>query len=564
MFVKERASMIRRYVKNPPQTVTALKRLTAAIAGHKWIDQATCHEHQTPFDMIRTVYFDVRPDVFCEGSRSGWKTRSVGMLNVLEAITKPGIDIAHAGAVKSQGDKAQWWTRWYLINPAVEEAGLLRNAIMPKTKPYILDNGSTIEIITATVENVNGPKKNRFRLDEYELVKEEVIGEVQNVVSSYNGIKRNILRITSRKFPDGPVARLKRDPVKMRRWAIISYCWLDVSEPCPDWRSGTKPAIMEVDDIEDPDGDYIVIEAYEKCRECPLVATCKGMAKESKGYVPIDDSIAEFEGMTLSGWIAQKMTLKPPPEHKHPFRKFGEKRNVREFEFNPAIPLKIVLDFSGGEANFAALFWQEDPPGFAKVHDELIISSVGKPLTIEEVEILEKKVSRDYPNVEHIEARCDSANPKARRDWNQLLTMFQLEPVKKLRTKKDMVEKFQALISPPGGGTRYWVNPRCTTHISQMRTFARSKLKGSRGRSGFLDKDDDTVDCGLYIALQIDIQTLKPGVSVINTDGGRIGSSREDDDPDDIVQEENGMLVVNEKKYVEAVMGRMLRRMRRR
>jgi len=550
-YIRERAAVIQYYVRRPPETRTALKRLVAAIAGRPWLDKPTCEHHQSPWDLIEAVYFDRASDVLAVGPRSGIKTQTVAMLNVLEMLTKPGIEIAHAGATKEQGERAHAWTRRYLLSPAMRLTSVTKDARMI-AKTIELRNGSRVEVLTATTTGANSAHVNRLRLDEFELMKPDVIKELHAIPMSYGGHRRNLLRISSRKYRDGNVDRILRDR-RYRSTLRVVWCWLDVSESCG--KAGDKPAIIEVEDIESLDAPELIIDAWEGCRKCTLAPTCKGKAKFAKGWISIDDRIAEYLYDDRVTWLAQKCSQRPTFGEDRVFARFSRRRNIVDMEPTPGRPINLSVDFGGGRGMTAVLFWQEEPASCVRVLDELVIPSRSID---DDVFAVEQKLNSRFRQFKVGRAICDSAQPLIRYEWNARLQRCQLIPAKKASRKYEMVERLAALVSPPSGGTRYLVDPRCKTHIEQMMSFRFAYQQGSLGRTGYVDRNDDTVDAALYIAMDIAPAGPAPGATVIDLRTGALLRSWRDE-PREFVRRKKGQkVVIDLKQYHGAVMRRLL------
>ncbi len=546
-----RVDAIRHYVKNPPKDGTDLHRLATAISGHNWLTQSLCRRHAAPWDLIHNVFFDAASEVLGIGPRSGFKTQTLGLLNALEMLAKPGVEIVHAAASLKQASRAHMFTKQYLQTDAVRASGLVEGAKFNKWE-MTTSKGSKIEVLPGTVGGLNSAHAQRLRLDEFELIKADVIDDARMVPGSYNGYERNICFVSARKFRNGNVDRVLQD----RKFADVKkliWCVGEVVERCPPERHGTREMLHEVEDPLEPGAPPLAVRAFDGCAKCPLVPDCRGQFANANGWAKIDDLVEEFAKLDRASWNSQKRSRKVEQVTGVVFR-FSRRRHVRDMEILPGIPLSLVVDFGGGaRGRTCVLFWQE-ADGIARILAEYF-GTRGDP--DDDVPEVERILTRTFPGVKIGEAIGDSAVPNIIRMWNQRAMKFRLNPVKKLGTKRDMIRTLTSLVDPVAGEPRYLVHSRCTRHIEEMMNFRENDRIVSRVRqSAYTDEDVDSVDAASYLSLQVgDVEKSQPRVWVIDTHTHRVENS------DPPIKFHDGKDLTYE-TYVGVKLQRLLRRSR--
>lgn len=520
-----RVDTIRWYANNPVKDEQDLWRLACALAGHPWIRKSICKGHVSPWDMIRDVYFRKAGEFLAIGPRAGYKTRSAGLLFALEMISRPGIEFGHGAASVDQTQRASSWTKMYLDSKATRLAGVSNGEGFYKKRIQI-PNGSSLTVLPATMVGVNAFHGQCLVLDEFELIKPEVIDEARMSPQSHGGYGRCLLFLSSRKFRNGNVDKLNFDR-RYKHVLKLTWCIAEIVEKCPESRRGTVETFYEdVEDRSRPESPMMVVKAWDKCGKCVILGECRSMFASSEGWAQIDDLIQEFMSLDRMTWASQKRSLRVSPERGRVFTRFSEERNVRELKLDPSVPLQIVVDFGGGTAPTAVLFYQLVGSEF-HILDEYVCADSVPSFDVEAVESILKV---EFPDARMDRCPADSASPILISEWNRHTEMFQLIPVKKQPlTKRDMVMTLLGIVEPARGGSRWIIDPRCKIHIEEMRSFQyRERISGGRVRQGsYKDDNADTVDAATYIVIDsgVGLRGGDPLVMTIDTTGHREDSN---------------------------------------
>jgi len=471
---KVKPSELYNFLLNPPQTKQELYRFLYLLTGEKTVFKNICDFHQTPWDFIWESYKIDLPDykesssknIVALGPREGFKTLSEAKLIVSELLLKPNCETICMGAIREQSEKCFSYVRRYLKNSIVMESGILDKMLK---RLITLRNGSKYHQVVATVESTNGQHPQKLRIDECELIEQDVITEARMMPSGNETNDAHIAYISTRKFVDGTMQKLLERTGK-DAYKFISWCYKEVSEPCPEWRRGKDRKIYNVEDIHNP-GETIIIEAYSKCGECPLLPSCRGDLAKSTGSIPIEDSINKFLTTDRTTWIAQKECLEPVRQNKF-FPEWDRKFNIIDYEYNPHRPTDLAFDFTnGGESPTVCQIWQEDDEGNSIMFASL--AYVHKPSNDTAESIL--NFVRDI-GIKNTRMQVgDSAQMQEIRNFNNYNSFFRIVPTKKI-TRKEGWPICRRTLRDNSGRRKLFVNQKyCQGFIKEIEEATRSK-----------------------------------------------------------------------------------------
>lgn len=411
------------YINHPPQTAAELYEFLTALSGEIIPAHPICEGHGSPWAYIwRSYRIDLpewkaktRRNVICIGPRSGVKTLSQAKLIVAEMLMKKQCETIGMGAIEQQSNRCYEYASKYLKHPVIQQMGLIQSIL---SKKVVLKNKSSYEQVCATVSGVNSAHTQKVRLDEVDLVREHVIEEAKMIPSTKHGIAAHMNFISTRKYVDGPMDNLA-ETAEAREFDVITWCMKEVSEPCPESRRGTQEKTYEV---ENPmkTGERVLVKAYEGCGQCKLLPVCQGDLARSRGYVPINDTIAEFLSMDLETFLIQKLCKRPRQTNLF-FAEFDKTLQVGDFSYNPNLPLDLTIDFTnGGESPSAFQVWQEDDD-----QNNFMIAErryVMKPSNDIAADFIQFCADMGYQRFRF--QIGDPANPQAMRDLNEYDPIF--------------------------------------------------------------------------------------------------------------------------------------------
>lgn len=327
-----------------------------ALTDHIIPYRSICEEegHVSPWHLFSDTFFQRYQVGAAIGPRGGGKTDLVSRVIAQMMIAYPGIELACVAAVQRQADRCSGYVQKWLSNRIINKLGLLTKL---NQREKHLSNGSKYDQLVGTVAGSNSPHPNILFCDEVDLMNPAALEELKMVPMTSCGIKAQMLQISSRKSAMGPMQKLIDDAANIGTKTYI-WCWKEVSEPCPDWRSGTKTTIYE--GIHPHTKQPILFEAFDKCSKCPLLWECRGDIKKSTGWIPIDDAIREFKTTDTDTWRNQKCCVKPRTGVGI-YVEFSIDDHVDEVPYDPDRPTDLVWDWGTGGADTVCLFIQEDP-----------------------------------------------------------------------------------------------------------------------------------------------------------------------------------------------------------
>lgn len=464
-----------------PKTSNELWNFIRRLTGHNIPYQPVCKDHVAPWQYIWHCYrADLEPyvksskrNIVYVGPRGGFKTISVAGLIASELLLKPRCETVGMGAIQNHADRTYQLVQGYLKHPVVTDMRLVKKLLMKETK---LRNGSNYAQVCGTLAGANALHPQKLRTEENDLMKEKVLEESRMMSSSWAGINAQISYVSSRKHEDGIVDNLVENSIA-RDYELLISCYRDSAEPCPVSRRGEKEEIYEVEDIFNP-GKTLVVQAYEGCRNCPLLPTCKGDLAKSKGLVTIEDTISDWTTLERETWIWQKECKRTKPSNLY-FNYWDEDAQVGAFR--PSLKrcgwIDTSWDFSGGGDDPTVVgFWQTDEEDNDYLVGELVFP--GGTLA-DDVSI---KCYEWWEEHGRIPIRMQFGDSAAQQ-WIQELNakspknhggFFRIQPVKKIQ-RRDGLKLMRQRIRDNNGNRRLFVDGTCKLFISEIKTCRRSK-----------------------------------------------------------------------------------------
>lgn len=233
----------------------------------------------------------------------------------LEAYFKPGIELAHLGAIEDQAKRCYRYFRKIVEHPLF--VGTLARQASGSRAEFA--NGSLVEILVGTIAGTNGPHPVHCSIDEVELMDWAILQEAFNMARDAKGYKGATRLTSTRKKNSGTMQKII-DEADQRGLKIYQWNLWDTVETCPltTDTSGhiidTQEVYFDTDDL----GHQISTMVYKSCLTCPMLAGCKGQAKSSnageKAVISLDDAKKLYTSLDASVWDAQVICIKPGSE----------------------------------------------------------------------------------------------------------------------------------------------------------------------------------------------------------------------------------------------------------
>lgn len=266
-----------------------------AYLGYNVPRNQVCAGHCSPFSFIADQFFDRHQTVIGFANRNGGKTLGVALLNAVELLAKPGIEIFTAGAVESQALRGYEYVSQFLTSTALVESQVMQ-LLRSKT---ILRNGSKLEVAPGTVAKFNGPHTNKTRIDEIELLHWFVLQQAMSISTEKNGWPAGDCFTSTRKISNGTMQRLL-DQAEEKGFKVYTWCVYEILEPCTRLCKG-DPVY----------GDCPVYSRKNKDGE--EVMLCGGKAHDLKpgGFYKIADFVKKASTIDEETWETEWLNLRP-------------------------------------------------------------------------------------------------------------------------------------------------------------------------------------------------------------------------------------------------------------
>jgi hypothetical protein len=348
--IQRAAHLYTELLHRPPGTRRDLKNYVKAFLGIDVPDKQICPDHHSPMDYLWHSYSrDLqretnRPSAIAIGdcivwaNRAGGKTELAAVATLLDCILKPGCQVRILGGSGEQAGRMYEYLRSFLYKGF--EPSLDGPILKGKCR---FANGSSVEVLTQSATSVRGQHIQKLRCDELELFDEDVFAAAKFTTQSTPTITASMELISTMHRPYGLMQKAVTSAPQFQT-PIFKWCVWEVIEKC----------------------------IGRNCSQCPLWSDCRGKAKAAKGYLKIDDCIAQMRRASRAGWEAEMLCHRPSLDN-IVFSEFDPAVHVQPLDYDPNLPLYRSLDF-GFVNPFVCLWIQVDRAGVVRVIDEYVRS----------------------------------------------------------------------------------------------------------------------------------------------------------------------------------------------
>ena len=294
-------------------------------------DQAINDGNSSPMDFVWDIYNAAIIDKEAKyrdfvgmAARSSQKTLSCAVLEFLFLLFDKYRDYIHLGAIDMQSRVCYRYVRQY-ADKSIFAKDCIESSKMSET---VSTTGRRLVISRGTMNSVNAIHGSLI-LDEVDLMPKNIFNEARGMLTSTTQAKYITVCISSRKFAFGNMENLLSkssdidSTLKIHKWGL-----LEMTEPCPDERSGTELEDYYVDEerlIALTELEYkkemaskdkfVKLQGYKNCGACGFFSVCKGRLKQEKKYnpyfVPIEDAVRFFKNDDIEFFKSQRMNSKP-------------------------------------------------------------------------------------------------------------------------------------------------------------------------------------------------------------------------------------------------------------
>ncbi len=295
---------------HPPQTDDELYEFVVAAYGIQIPRVVITEGHRSPFAFIADLFFERVGNALGFANRNGGKTYGIALLNHLDMIFKPNVEICSAGATRDQANKCYRYFRdslsldWFtdLNNRYKDITGrwfcnVEKDSQQSKTK---FGNGALLEIITGNEKGFRGPHPHKSRVDEIDEIEWHVLQMGLSMAHSGDGGKprgQNVFTST-RQYSQGTMQRLL-DEAQEKGIAVYEWNIWEALQKCT--RRCKKDPVY---------GD------------CPVQTYCNGKAHYCDGFYQINDFIEKVKLIDRDGFETEWENTKPA-KHKLVYHMLG-------------------------------------------------------------------------------------------------------------------------------------------------------------------------------------------------------------------------------------------------
>jgi len=273
-----------------------------------------CEHHNAPWEFFADAFYERYPQIIGMACRTGGKSMGVAGLNVAEMALKPRCGIVSLAGNFEQAKRGYS----YVVEMFREDPGLRSKlAGPPLIKKTVLKSGSNLEILTASERSVHSPHVPKLRIDEVDLVQQEIYQGALSIPITQHGIKSGIAMTSTRFKAYGMMYQLVED-APARGIAVRSWCVREIMKRCP--------------------------YRYEVCPMKRCEGFCDGKwCKKAQGYYEVDDIFSKFLSMDEETWKTQWMVEKPS-RFGLVYDMFSEQHVVTDDDLPPMFRLEDLKD----------------------------------------------------------------------------------------------------------------------------------------------------------------------------------------------------------------------------
>jgi hypothetical protein len=367
-------------------------------------------------------------------NRGGGKTRLAAIATLLDCWFKPDCQVRILGGSLEQSSRV--YAEFAEFVRKGFETGLQGRMASAGCR---FVNGSAVRILPQSDRGVRGVHVHKLRCDEVELFEPGVWAAAQFCTQSTAGIAAAVEAASTLHEPAGLMQRVL-DRARAAGTPAFRWCLWETIEACVD----------------------------RSCSRCPLDAYCQGKARQSRGYIRIDDAIGQMRRSSRADFESEVLCLRPS-RRSAVFEEFDPGVHVGPTGYDAGLPLYRAIDF-GFVNPFVCLWIQVDREGVVRVIDEY----VRRKATIA---VHAEQIRRRTPcGVERVAGTyCDPAGA-GRNDITgtspvQELAAMGIPTRHRSSGILDGIARIRAHIRSADGRVRLRIDPRCEGLIAAMQCY---------------------------------------------------------------------------------------------
>ena len=403
-------------------------------------DRAVCAGHNSPMDYLWHAFGgDFTPvertggDCVVWANRGGGKTRLAAIATLLDCWFKADCQVRILGGSLEQS------SRVYAEFAEFVREGFEKGLVGRMNKGGCqFVNGSAVRILPQSDRGVRGVHVHKLRCDEVELFDPGVWAAAQFCTHSKGGIAAAVEAASTLHEPAGLMQRVL-DRARGAGTPVFRWCLWETIERCVD----------------------------RSCSRCALDAYCQGKAKQSRGYIRIDDAIAQMRRSSRADFESEALCLRPS-RRSAVFEEFDPEVHVAVTPYDANLPTYRAIDF-GFVNPFVCLWIQVDREGAVRVIDEYVRRKATVAVHAEEIR-------RRTPTGANVAGTFCDPSGAGRNDITgtspvQELAEMGIPTRHRASAILDGIARIRAFVRSGDGRIRLRINPRCERLIEAMQCY---------------------------------------------------------------------------------------------
>lgn len=456
------------YRNTTPQTDDGLWNWIFAFTGIRIARRPVCRDHQSPWEALRTWWFDNPQMALLLGPRGGGKS----FLSALHTHLRSRFHAGHGTRILG-GSKAQSQQIYNALTRTVRNGrgplGSDQETVREiRAERACYRNGSHVEILAASSRSVRGPHVPLLKLDEVDEIdpehRESAMGMCME--DRTRGLRASATLTSTWHRAGGPMSELIQQ-AREGRFAFHQFCIFDVLERCPEERSGPH---------------------LENCGLCPLVAWCHAdrdahgglpKAKRSDGHYGIDALIQKAVAVSRRVFEADYLCTGPKADGLW-FTSFSRERHVSpDAEFDSSLPVHLAVD--SGVHTGAVWFQVWESPGVRAPEHQIRVFldyyAFEKPALAVAADLLELARAQcqgrlDYRSTDPAGGARNPVGPTVLGEYLRAGLSLDRWPSGSVADGLNLVDSF---LGSACGTTHLRIHPRCRHLIVAFENYARAR-----------------------------------------------------------------------------------------
>lgn len=262
------SELSRRLRLKRPKTKNHLRDYIKFFIGVDVPNKVLTEGHSSPMDYVWHSFNSdflkekkANADCVVWANRGGSKTETAAILNVLDCVFKPDIQIRIlSGSGYQAGRMYEYFQNFVHLNFEDLVAEVRSSPALRTT----FKNKATVEVLVQSETSVRGQHVQKLRCDEVELFKTEVFNAAQYTTMSSDKYTSALEVISTMHKPYGLMKKLI-EKAQLKNQPVFKWNIWDVVEKC-----------------------------RKSCENCPLESACEKKAKKGQGYYRMDDVLTQL------------------------------------------------------------------------------------------------------------------------------------------------------------------------------------------------------------------------------------------------------------------------------